>query len=249
MRALSPSLFWRWVCARLVRADAPPSADRPRGRYPQFRFGGIAETFSAGRVLIETYDCLPLQMHTSTATPPMPTRAKAPSLRFFIVAAGSLVVANTLAAQGQQEPTPARLTHSVSVVAGVSQWDLSGAGTSPITGLRVDTELRRWLVGEAALGLFRPDEQFSQNNTYIIPEVMVQLQIPTRVFRPYIGVGTGTFSGGGRGNSLTVAGATGFRISVPNTRVDVKAELRARAIEQSLSASAAEWTFGGGYRF
>ncbi len=162
--------------------------------------------------------------------------------------AGLLLVTNALTAQGP-EARPTRLAHSVSLVAGASQWDLSGTGTSLITGVRVDTELRRWLVGEAALGLFRPDELFGQNNTYIIPEVMVQLQIPTRVFRPYLGVGVGTFSGGARGNRLTVAGASGFRISVPQTRVDLKAELRVRGIGESFGAAAAEWMFGGGYRF
>lgn len=118
-----------------------------------------------------------------------------------------------------------------------------------ITGLRVDTEVRRWLVGEAALGFLRPDEQFGQRNTYLIPEVMLQLQIPTRVFRPYFGAGVGTFSGGSRGNRRSVAAATGFRISVPQTRLDLKAELRARGIGESFGAAAAEWTFGGGYRF
>lgn len=153
----------------------------------------------------------------------------------------------TLTAQ-QRDDTPKRRS-SAAIMLGVSQFDLSGTGTSPIASGRIDTELLRWLVAEGSLGLFRPDEQFGQQNSYAVPEAQLQIQLPLRVMRPYLGIGAGSFIGGGRGTRLTVSGAAGLRIALPSQPLDLRGELRVRGIGASFGGAAAEWTGGVAYRW
>ncbi|MBX9853961.1 MAG: hypothetical protein K2Y26_00425 [Gemmatimonadaceae bacterium] len=67
-------------------------------------------------------------------------------------------LATPVAAQSPTSPTEDR-RFAVGLVAGASQFDLSGTGTTAIVGARFETRLRRWLLAEAALSTFRPEEQ------------------------------------------------------------------------------------------
>lgn len=168
-----------------------------------------------------------------------------------LVLSTSLVLhARGAAAQGATPPAPPRPRYAAGVVAGASQFDLSGTGTTALVGARVEAELRRWLVAEGALGLSRPAEQLGPRSTYTIPEAQLQLQLPGRAFRPYLGAGVGYVVGGhGLEARGTVSGAGGLRVAVPGTRVDARGELRVRGVGRSFTGSTAEWTLGTGYRF
>ena len=143
-----------------------------------------------------------------------------------------------------------RPRYAVGVVAGASQFDLSGTGTAGLLGARVEAELRRWLVAEGAVGFFRPGEQFGGRASYAIPEAQLQVQFPGRVVRPYLGAGGGyVFASGGGDAEGTASGAGGLRVALPGAGLDARGELRVRGIGQSFAGSTAEWTLGVGYRF
>lgn len=164
----------------------------------------------------------------------------------FLVAA----VASSTAVLGQPSRMVQRAQRSVALVGGISQFDLSGTGTTGVLGLRGEVHAKRWLVLEAGLTAFRPQEQSGKTATYAIPEVQVQLQVPSRGVRPYLGLGVGSLlSTGDRDAQRTVSGAGGVRIAIPESRFDVRAELRVRGIGESFTGSMAEWTLGSGYRF
>lgn len=140
--------------------------------------------------------------------------------------------------------------HAVSLVAGVSQFDLSGTGTDAVIGVRAETAWRRWLVAEAALSSFRPGEDIPRTTRYWIPEAQVQLQIPGARIRPYLGAGGGyVLIPDARPNRGTASLSTGVRAALPGSNLDARGELRVRGIGRNFGGSTAEWTAGVGYRF
>jgi hypothetical protein len=163
----------------------------------------------------------------------------------------ALAAAPVGAQQASGAPTlRERPRYAAALLAGVSQFDLSGTGTTGIVGARVEAEVRRWLVAEGALGFFRPVEQFGGRSRYTIPEAQLQVQFPGRAVRPYLGAGGGyVFASGGRGTQGTASGAAGLRLALPGAPIDARGELRVRGIGRSFTGSTAEWTLGLGYRF
>lgn len=151
-----------------------------------------------------------------------------------------------------ERPADARAT-TISVIGGVSQFDLAGTGTASILGARVDLEITRVFLGEAGFTAMRPSEQFSRRATYAFPEVQIQAQIPLRIVRPYVGAGVGyalaSAHGSYAGSTRTLAGAGGVRVLIPNTRTTLRAELRVRGIGYEFAGAMAEWTLGVGRRF
>lgn len=161
------------------------------------------------------------------------------------ISVASLIFALSAPSAVAQHPERA-----VALVGGVSQFDLSGTGTTGVLGLRGELSAKRWLVFEAGLTAFRPDEQFGQQRTYVIPEIQVQAQVPSRSFRPYVGLGVGSLLASGNSDARrALSAAAGTRIVIPETRFNVRAELRVRGIGESFSGAIAEWTVGSGYRF
>ncbi len=163
----------------------------------------------------------------------------------------TFVAALLCATAAGAQRAPARAT-TASIVGGVSQWDLSGTGTSPFVGVRIDRELNSVFLGEAGVTAMRPAEQFGERVTYLFPEVQLQAQLPFRVVRPYLGVGGGYGLASSRGEHSTegtVAGAGGVRILVPNSSTTLRAELRIRGVGTGLTGATAEWTLGVGHRF
>jgi len=134
----------------------------------------------------------------------------------------------------------------MSLMGGVSQWDLSGTGTSPFGALRVQIPLLV-LVAEGSVGVFRPKEDVG-TRTYIIPEAQLQWQLLPFIVRPYLGVGGGMFtaiSGPDPHNSdLTLSASAGVRVGVPLVGWGFRAELRVRGIGSGFNGAAAEWTLG-----
>lgn len=139
---------------------------------------------------------------------------------------------------------------TVSVVGGVSQFDLSGTGTTGVIGVRGDLAARRWLLLEGGLTVFRPNEQFDQRRTYVIPEVQVQAQVPHHRVRPYLGLGVGSLlASRDLSPQRALSGALGTRVLLRDARVNLRAELRVRGIGEGFSGAVAEWTLGTGFRF
>ena len=135
---------------------------------------------------------------------------------------------------------------SLSLMGGVSQWDLSGTGTSPFGAVRLDVPLL-FLVAEGSVGIFRPKED-GGTSTYVIPEAQLQWQIFPLLVKPYIGVGGGVFRSlsGPRGtsNTITASASAGVRVGLPLIGAGLRAELRVRGIGSGFGGSAAEWTAG-----
>ena len=170
-----------------------------------------------------------------------------------------LVASRSGAQESTQDTAVSRDTRikTVSLIAGVSQFDLSGTGTAALIGARADMELNRWFLGEVGFTTMRPLEQFGQRATYALPELQLQVQLPFSVVRPYVGAGVGfaTAFAQGAGAATTgtvavaVAVAGGLRVVLPGTRTIVRTELRVRGLGTSFSGSMADWAVGLGRRF
>ncbi len=135
---------------------------------------------------------------------------------------------------------------SLSIVGGVSQWDLSGTGSSPFASLRLDIPLL-FVIGEGSVGVFRAKEQ-TGTSTYVIPEAQIQWQLLPLLVKPYVGVGGGFFraiSGPSQsGNQFTGSVSAGVRVGVPLIGAGLRGEVRARGIGTNFSGSAVEYTLG-----
>lgn len=153
----------------------------------------------------------------------------------------TLTLAAVPAAARAQLPIPA-----VSLMGGVSQFDLAGTGTAPFGAVRLEVPLP-FLIAEGSLGVFRPDEQ-NGKRTYLIPEAQLQWQILPFLVRPYIGLGAGVFTPMSgpepRHTEFTGSASAGVRFGVPVLPIGLRAELRVRGIGGGFSGRAAEWTVG-----
>jgi hypothetical protein len=170
--------------------------------------------------------------------------------RHTMTALAFSVVAATAAGAQRSMARPQHAT--LNLAAGVSVWDLSGTGNSIIFAARLDRPLAAlWLLGEGSLARFTTDEQ-SGSNTYLIPEVQLQLQVP-RTIAPYIGAGLGAFSrvagDVSRVTSLTTSAAGGVRLWGIVPRGVIRAEFRLRGIGRRFTGSAFETTGGIGWSF
>lgn len=167
----------------------------------------------------------------------------------ILSAALAAVVLAASPVRAQSSIATTRPRYAAAVVAGASQFDLSGTGTTGFIGARLEADARSWLVTEAALGYLHPKEQSGSRTHYLITEAQLQAQIPGRVVRPYLGGGGGFFSGSnGRGRRGTASGSVGLRVAMSQL-LDARGELRVRGIGKSFGGATAEWTLGVGYRF
>jgi hypothetical protein len=135
---------------------------------------------------------------------------------------------------------------SMTVMAGVSQYDLSGTGKTPFGAIRLNVPLLFANV-EGSLGVMHPDESGGAH-TYIIPEAQLQWELFPLLVKPYVGLGGGMFraiSGPGDHTSrITGSASAGVRVGLPLVGAGFRAELRVRCIGSSCGGSSAEWTAG-----
>ena len=164
------------------------------------------------------------------------------SVRTFAVVAVCLA----LWAMPSHAQSMGRSRNGVGLAAGVAQFDMAGTGTAPFGVLRLERELARWLVGDLALGLLRPDEQIALRQTYLVPEAQLQVQRPFGRLRPYLGAGIGMLKSlnGSARTYAVYSGSTGARVAVTDA-LDVRGELRVTG----QSATLAQWTVGLARRF
>jgi hypothetical protein len=141
----------------------------------------------------------------------------------------------------------------LSLSAGVSDYDLSGTGSSFTASGRADFPLRRSIRIEGGIGALFPKQQFGDTTTVILPEGQIQLELDRRV-SPYLGVGAGLamdFRDEVDGGTLldpTVNGAVGVRAHLINA-LGVRAELRLRYHGRRFQGSSADITGGITWRF
>jgi Outer membrane protein beta-barrel domain len=160
------------------------------------------------------------------------------------------LITSTLTAQEQS-------WRGLGLLAGPAEYDLSGTGWSWTAAARFDLPVGRVLVVEPGVGFFtyqtQPVEpvvagaqarqasllavpravsaETTNRNSFLLPEVSVQLQYPGTRIRPYLGVGAGgaLAVGGARGTDVTVHGALGVRAALGRSWT-VRGEGRARNI-------------------
>lgn len=137
---------------------------------------------------------------------------------------------------------------SLTLMGGVSNYDLATSGSAPIGAIRVDVPLLT-VVGEGSLAAFWPNEA-GAHRTYLIPEAQLQYQFFPMIVRPYVGGGIGWFravSGPSPlPNDVTLSASLGVRIGVPLTGIGFRAEVRTREMG-GFSRHATEWTIGGSW--
>lgn len=131
--------------------------------------------------------------------------------RFLVLAVGLFVF-------GGSPGRVAGQSSGITVLAGVSEYDLSGVGSAWFSGARFDTRPIRFLVLEAGLHYFHYTSQFGDEPVrYLIPEVQVQFEPVRGRFRPYLGAGAGAawlFWRGDNSLDLTVSAALGLRVDL-----------------------------------
>jgi hypothetical protein len=121
---------------------------------------------------------------------------------------------------------------AVALLAGPSPYDLAGTGTGFAAALRFDFPSGRLLVFEPGIGFFRYENQSGDRITYLLPELSVQIQVPSGAVRPYVGGGIG-FSEflSGRGSTfVTLHAATGLRVDL-GADWGLRGEWRLRSID------------------
>ena len=139
---------------------------------------------------------------------------------------------------------------AVAVLAGVSQYDLSGTGTTPFGAVRFDLPVARAIIVEPGLTLLPYEPQFGERVTHILPEVQLQVQRAASVFRPYLGAGLGASWAVRSGEDevdFTLAGSGGVRLVTQSAWV-LRAELRVRVIDPWVGTTA-DWSIGFGRAF
>lgn len=156
------------------------------------------------------------------------------------------VLALAAAPAGAQEiPPPA-----VVLMAGAFQYDLSGTGTVPFVGLRLDLPMSDYVYAEPSFGYAKYTSQGGDTVPHLTTEVQVQGSMPFGRFRPYLGAGAGGFfdlrkqRGGTELVRPTFSGAAGVRVDLRRWGLGTRAELRVRGVGKSFSGTVSEWGLG-----
>lgn len=139
---------------------------------------------------------------------------------------------------------------AVSVLAGPSQYDLSGTGTTPFGTVRLDLPVERRLVLEPAFTYMSYESQAGARTHHMLPEAQLQVTGAGTVFRPYLGVGLGASWATGAADDefdLTLSTAAGLRVRMSSDWI-LRGELRVRAIDP-WTGTTADWGLGIGRRF
>jgi hypothetical protein len=127
---------------------------------------------------------------------------------------------------------------SVSVVGGVTEYDLSGVGDRRIMGLRAEIPISGPFIVQPGVSYMNYRDQFSDpvrgpRSHLWFPEVQLQAELPFRALRPYAGVGAGAslqFLDGNSNIDATLSVAAGLRVDLP-AGFGIGGELRVRAVD------------------
>jgi len=141
-----------------------------------------------------------------------------------------LAISGVALTAGAQQPAGRR--PSLSVLVGLSPYDLSGVGTGFAAGAWADYPLTSFLLAEGGVGYFRYTSQGGVRVAYVLPEVGVRAGIPLKSAFPFLGVGAGfaTAASGGSSTDFTLHALVGLRLWL-SARVGLRAEARLRAVD------------------
>ena len=151
-------------------------------------------------------------------------------------------------------PSAADAQHSrthVSVMAGVTEYDLSGVHTSGIYALRLAAPWHPNLLVEGSLSYVRTEQDFGESDLFL-PEVQAQLQGTWARFSPYVGIGAGAAFDLPKDEDLETdtdfapVFSVGARVAVAQG-VGVRIDGRLHGIEADFTGTVSELT--GGFTF
>jgi hypothetical protein len=140
----------------------------------------------------------------------------------------------------------------LTLIAGVSEFDLSGTGRGFIGGARIDTPLSPALILEGGVAAMSAP-QAGDTTVVVLPEALAQVQLPRRL-APYLGLGLGVAVDvrdeefGGTQIDPTFIGAAGIRLDLTES-AGLRVELRVRGHETGFVGTTADWTGGVSWRF
>lgn len=135
---------------------------------------------------------------------------------------------------------------TLSIAAGASFFDLSGTGAAPMVAVRGGLPLGSLFALDGGVVAAWPAQQFKAFNTLLIPEVGMELHLPTRV-APYLGADVGRAMNFRRGladaHDISYSAALGTRVWITERR-GLVGEFRLRGLGQRFTGSEAEFTLG-----
>ena len=120
---------------------------------------------------------------------------------------------------------------AMTTMVGASSYDLSGTGTAPVIGIEIDVRLTSFLVVEPGLRFFRHNTRANRHDSYLFPEITIQLQVPTNLLSPYLGAGAGMSAilEGRNRTDLTLHVAVGVHVQLAS-KWSVRPEARLRSV-------------------
>jgi hypothetical protein len=140
----------------------------------------------------------------------------------------------------------AQQRHFLSLEAGPSAYDLSGTGTAPAASLAVGFAVAGPLRVVPALTWFSYDPGSGQKDSYVFPEISLQLGRRVGIFSPYFGIGGGrAYQVGGSQphfHTWTLHATAGAHIPVSHSWA-IGGEFRLRALDP-FHGSTADWMAG-----
>lgn len=139
---------------------------------------------------------------------------------------------------------------SLSLGAGITNFDLSGTGTTPVFTARLSRDLGAKFVFEGGLLVAKPEQQFG-SSTLIAPEAQLQFHLPIGRLTPYLGAGIGVVRESAdvieTDWTPTVSFVGGTKVGI-NDRVGLFGELRIRGYEWRFVGTMADVVFGATIR-
>jgi hypothetical protein len=167
--------------------------------------------------------------------------------RMFAAAATLAVSASAARAQAIEGA-------GVSFSGGTMNYDLSGTGNTPALALRADFPFSSIFRVEAGVVAAKPDQQFGDDPTFIIPEVQLQAQLPLGRVAPYLGAGVGMTrqfeSTVNARSDLALSAGAGARVALAQRLAGI-VDGRVHAIGDNFAGTTAEvsvglrWRLGG----
>ena len=139
---------------------------------------------------------------------------------------------------------------NVTASVGISEYDLSGTGTTGVGGLTASFPLTSFLSVDPGFGFLRYRPQLNSDHvSYLIPEVSVRVQIPGPRVNPYLLVGGGvtTVVEGSAETDPTLHTAIGAYLWLTRSWA-LRPEARVRSVEPWVGTTG-DLTFGVSRRF
>jgi hypothetical protein len=169
---------------------------------------------------------------------------------FWVVASVGLWLGLTVHADAQSAFRPQMIT----VSGGLFNYDLSGTGNTAAVSVAADWALiGNWSAGPA-LTVARPQQQFSDRTTFLLPEAEFKYEFGSGRISPFAGGGVGAAIDvrndqfGGTRTDLALSAGGGLRAALSES-FGVRGEFRLRTFGSNFSGSAAEVRGGMYWRF